>query len=622
MTGVHRRLQQRLLSGSGLLLVLVAMLLATLALDRLLAGVRIDLTERGLYTLSPEARTLFARVEPGLTLTLYYSRSQAGALPRLRDHARFVEQTLANIDAASEGRIRVEIVDPLPFSEEEDAALLAGLRPIPVSLGGDEAWLGLVGRNAAGREAVLPFLAPEREHFLEYEIARLVDELIRARTPRVALVSGLGLDGGHAAGGARSARWAVIDLLETRFELLRPDLDGEDALDDADLLLLIHPRNLTAAARFAVDRFVLGGGPALVLLDPHAELDPVVDALPFAAETLSRASPLDDLMTAWGLQLVPDRVLLDAGAALSVNAGAGRPPVRHLAMPGYGPGRYAPQDAVVAGLGQINFSTAGALQPLPDADTHFEALITSTTESALVDVRALQTLGDPSALARDFVADSDSHVVAARVRGRARSAFPDPRASGPPATGAVELIVIADSDLLADGLWVTVEKRFDQTVATPWASNGDLIVNALENLAGSPELIGLRGRSGRQRPFTRVEALRRDAQAATVTRAETLQMALAGVEQELDRLRRQATQGAPADTSRIDALAQARNERQQLRAELRAVQADLTRETEALGTRLKLLNILLVPLLVVLLGAGLAFRPRWLRSARSAIIDT
>lgn len=602
MNGLDRRLRALLLSGSGLLLVLLGMLLATLLLDRLLADVRIDLTEQGLYTLSPEARALFARVDEGLTLTLYYSRTQASSLPRIRDHARFVEQTLGNVAAASGGRIRIEVVDPLPFTPQEDAALLAGLQPVPVSLGGDEAWLGLVGRSADGREAVLPLLEPERERFLEYEIARLVDELDRKRTPRVALVSGLEVDG-----EARTPRWAVIDLLATRFELLRPDLNGDDALDGADVLLLIHPRDLTVAARFAVDRFVLAGGPALVLVDPHAELDSVADALPFASETMLRASPLEDLMSAWGLQLVAQRVLLDAGAALSVNAGAGRPPIRHFAMPGYGPVHYAARDAVVAGLGQINLSTAGALQPLPDASTRFEPLITSSARSALIDVRRVLTLADPTTLARDFVADADRHVVAARVRGPARSAFPDPQQAGTAATGTVELIVIADSDLLADGLWVTVESRYDQTVATPWASNGDLIANALDNLAGSPELIGLRGRSGRQRPFTRVEALRADAQAAALARAESLQMELVAVEAELERSRRSALQD--------DATA-SQGERRRLRAELRTAQRDLTRETEALGTRLKVLNIVVVPLLVALLGLGLALRPRWLRYLR------
>lgn len=614
---MDRRLRRRLASGSALLLVLTGMLLATLVLDLLLADLRIDLTENHLHTLSPEARSLFASVEPGLTLTFYYSRTLASTQPRLRDHARFIEQTLGSVAAASDGRIHIDVVDPAPFSPAEDAAVRAGLRPLSISLGGDEAWLGLVGRSPDGREAVLPWLAPERDRFLEYEIARLVDELDRDATPRVALVSSLEVDGGHAPGGGRTPRWAVIDLIATRFELLRPDLEGEDALESADVLLLIHPRDLGAAARFAVDRFVRAGGPALVLLDPLAELDPVADALPFPTDTIRRASPLTDLMAGWGLQLVPDRVLLDAGAALSVNAGAGRPPVRHFAMPAFGTPQFAADDAVVAGLDRINLSTAGVLRPLPGAATRFEPLITSTADSALVDVRVLQTLGDPTQLAQDFVADPERHVVAARVRGPVGDA-PSRESSPADRADRIELIVIADSDLLADGLWVTVETRSGQTIATPWAGNGDLVINALDNLAGSPELMALRGRSGQRRPFTRVEALRRGAQASAVARAESLQLQLATVEAELERWRRSGAQSA--DPHSTDAHAgefdEIRSERQRLRAELRALRGDLTRDIEALGTRVKLLSIVAIPLLVTLLGLVLAFLPGS-RSSRS-----
>lgn len=613
---MRRSLRHRLSSGLGLAAIIVAMLASTLLFDRLLSGLRIDLTERDLHTLSPHARKLFADLQTPITLTLYFSGTVASGLPGLGDHARYVTGLLERAAAASQGRLTIERVDPRPFSPEEDAAAAAGLQSVPISRDGDEVWLGIVGRTEDGRHAVLPFLQPERERFLEYEIARLVDELARPGRPRIALVSGLPVDGETRPGGGRVSRWAFVDLLESRFEVSRPDLDGEDALDGADALVLIHPHDLSAAARFAIDRFVLAGHPALVFVDPNAELDPAANQSPFPSDEFDRSSELDDLLGAWGVRLVAGRVLLDAAAALPVDRGPGRAPVRHLAMAGYGPEHFAADDVVVADLSRVNVSTAGALEPVAGAGTRFEPLITSGADSQLVDARRVRVLPDPASLARDFVADPHRHVLMARVHGPARSAFADPQApSAARPSGDIQVLVVADTDLLTDGLWVTVEPFYGQNVATPWASNGDLVVNAVDNLAGSPDLIGMRGRGGFSRPFERVEAMRRAAEREVLGRAEALQARLEETEARLAEL--EAQQDRPGSTAldQLTAIRDFQAQRQRLRVELREVQRRLTADVEALGTRLKLLDTLAVPALLALIGLLLALRPR--RRART-----
>lgn len=610
-------LRRRLASGTALALVLLATCAGALLADRLLGGIRIDLTERGLHTLSDGTRHLLAELGTPLTLDLYFSRSLASGQPELTTHGRNAERMLRNFARASQGRIRVRLIEPEPFSPEADAAREAGLQAVPMP-GGDDLHLGIVGRRDDEDRAsarVIPFLHPERQRFLEYEIARLVDELARDRAPRVALISGL------PTTSRRGPPAAFVEQLESRFELIRPELDGGDELAQIDVLMLVHPRHLSAAARYAIDQYVLAGGPALVFVDPHAELERAPEDELFPLPGRSLASDPGRLLEAWGIDWPRDRVVLDAGAALGVETDPGAPPRAHLAMPGYDRAALDADDVVTAQLERINLSTAGVLRPRPDAETRFEPLIRSTVDSALVDVTRVQGLTDPTDLSRDFRPDAERHVLAARVRGPARTAFPEPDGEAGSGTrhrgtGDIHVLVVADTDLLADRLWVRVEDFFDRTIVTPWASNGDLVINAVDHLAGSEALLGIRGGPGFERPFERVEAMRRAAEAELAGRIRSLEERLAATERRLETLRDRSAD-AGSDPELAAALARHREQRLALRTELRAARHRLTAEVEALGTRLKLIAIVLVPALIALIG----LLTGWRRLRRHSPID-
>jgi ABC-type uncharacterized transport system involved in gliding motility auxiliary subunit len=611
---VSPALRRRASSAAGLAALLVTVLGASVVLDALLAGLELDLTERGLHTVSPDARALVADLDAPVTATLYFSRATAAGVPGLADHARRVEDLLRNLAEAADGRMTVETVDAAPFTDAEDAALAAGLQPVPARADGRSVLLGVVVRDDDGRRAVLPFAAPDRERFLEYELVRLVDELRREARPGVAIVGDLPLAGGFSPAGGRRAPWAILGQLRSRFEVVRPDLDGDDELGDADVLLLAHPRDLSAAARAAIDRAVLGGMPALVLVDPLAERDAALLDAPFPTRGTVVASDAGELLHAWGVERVPGRVLLDPRHALAVTVGDGEP-VRHPAMPGFDGDALSASDVVTAGLAAVNVSSAGVLRPRPDARTTFEPLITSSAEARLVDAARVAEADDPGALADAGDAPGGPYVVAARVRGPARSAFPVRGEA--PAEGEVELVVVADSDLLADALWVTVEDFFGRTLATPWAGNGDFVVNVVEHLAGDDRLVGLRTRAGARRPFERVEALRRRAEADYRARERELRAALDRLAVRLDTLVGDDGVGAPLPGPEQAAeLARFRAEQRDLRRELREVQRRLGEDVAALGRRLALINVTAVPSAVVLLGLGVALWRRRRRSER------
>ncbi len=611
---MQRAWRHRIASGTGLAGLLLGMLLAVIAFDNFLGGWRVDVTERRLHTLSQASHALLDELEHDIALRLYFSATLAQGMPQLRHHARYVEDLLREMVNAAGSRLTLTVVDPLPFTDAEDEAAATGVQAIPLGASGELLYFGLVasGRDAEGqlRSDVIRFLQPDREAFLEYEVMRLIHGLAQDRQPVVGLVSGLPVTGGFDPGSQRPRpAWTSIDQLRQLFDLEQLDLDGEDTLDDIDLLLLIHPRELGEASRRAIDRYALAGGPILVFIDPHAEASAPLGMFPDA----DTDSDLPDLLAAWGLRMRPERVLLDANRALVVSLGQGAPPLRHLAIAGFGPEDFAPDEVITAQLEQVNFATAGALEALDDAATTFVPLIRSSPNAALVPVEQVRYVTDPRQLGRGFEPDGKRHVVAARITGSARSAFP--HGEGEPdaaAAGDINVVVVADTDVLSDPLWVSTESFFGRRIPVPWASNGDLLVNAVEQLTGGPALIGLRGRAGYQRPFTRVEALQRQAEARFLATEQELERRLRETEDRLAELERQR-RDAGVDTltlEQLDALETFQAEQLRIRRELRAVQRQLTEDIDRLGTRLKLLNILAVPALLVLAAVLLALQRR------------
>ena len=174
----------------------------------------------------------------------------------------------------------------------------------------------------------------------------------------------------------------------------------------------------------------------------------------------------------------------------------------------------------------------------------------------------------------------------------------------------LNLIVFADTDMLSDYLWVREQNFFGQRMTQAWASNGDLVQNALDNLAGSADLISVRGRATFTRPFERVEKLRRAADERFHAKEQELEQQLRDTETSSPRCSRRTTTAALILTPEQEQeLEHFQTEKLRIRKELRAVRAGLDEEIKRLGTTLKILNIVVVPVvfaLAALLDRGLA----------------
>ncbi|HTO20763.1 MAG TPA: Gldg family protein [Pseudomonas sp.] len=594
-----------LYSGLGLLLIAVAFLLFNGLSGALLSGARLDLTEQKLYTLSPGTRQILDSLDEPLTLRLFFSDQATGELPALRNQARRVEELLRTYVRAADGKLNLQLIDPEAFSEQEDQAAEAGLQAVPLNAGGEQVYFGLVASNARGDRQVIPFFALDREEFLEYEISRLINGLVQRELPVVGVLSGLPLNGGFDMLARQpTAPWMVMEEIRQLFRLERLDSATEEIPAHVSVLMLVHPKQLPQQTLYAIDQFVLRGGKLLAFVDPYSEAD---TGSGFPGEDIERASRLDPLLAAWGVRLLPDQVLADAGYGMSVGMGGGRA-VRHPAWVSLPAEALDQDDVVSADLEVLNLASAGLLEPLAEATTRFTPLLRSSPLSMPVDAKRLGMLGNPEELLRDLRPDGQRKVLAARIDGPARSAYPDGiegRQDGLKAAERIDLILVADTDLLSDHLWVQVQQFFGQRVPQPFADNAGFVINALDNLAGSPALISVRSRGRYQRPFEVVQALQRQAETRFLEQEQRLQQRLADTERQLAQLQRGADDELNAEQE--SAVRRFLDEKLRIRKELREVNYRLNADIEALGRTLKFVNIALVPLLLTLGALGLWF---------------
>ncbi|MBB5696097.1 Gldg family protein [Muricoccus pecuniae] len=626
----RRRGRGLLLSLGALLAVAVIAVGVNLLADRFLASARIDLTEQRLYTLSDGTKREIAGLREPITLRLFYSRRLGAAVPVYGAYADRVREMLREYVLLSGGKIRLEILDPEPFSETEDRALALGLQAVPLDNAGEQVYFGLAGSNLLDDERTIPFFQPDRERFLEYDLTRLVHELSSPERPILGVLSSLPLNGDPRAMMMRvpgaGQPFQIVTQLRQFFTLRDIAPDAQLIPPDIAVLMVAHAQDLPPAALYAIDQFVMRGGRLLALVDPHSESQasrPDPTGLPPA----STASSLDRLLNAWGVEAPSDKVVVDARGAWRVRAGGGDrvQGVDYIAWFNAQGDSLSRADVASAELSQVTFASAGEVRKREGAAVELTPLVTSSPQSALIDADRVRQSPDPARILSEFRPDGERRILLARLRGTLTTAFPE----GPPAppegaardpalpphlartNGPANLVVGNDTDLLEDRFWVRVQDFFGQQVATPTSDNGALVTNLADTLAGGDSLISLRSRGESLRPFTLVEEMRAEAEARYRQTERGLTERLQATERRLRELRGGTGSGAaaagtvitPEQRAEIDS---ARAEILRTRGELRAVQRELRQGIEGLETWLRILNIALVPALVTMLAIGLA----------------
>ena len=610
----------------GVVLAAAAFLALNVFANQALTRVRLDLTEHRLFTLSEGTRNVVEGLAEPVTLRLYVSRTLAAHLPSVSGYVARVRDLLEEYEHAAGGKLVLTVIDPEPFSEEEDRAVAYGLTGLPLLDGESTLYFGLVGTNTLDDQEVIPRFSPEREEFLEYDLTKMIHTLGQAARPVVGLLSTLPLDGQSRQAmmtGRPPQPWLILERIEELFEVRHlAAADLERVEEDVDVLMVVHPKELSDRARYAIDQFVLGGGRALVFVDPNAEGDMVagVPGLP----PIPGKSEFEDLLAVWGLELDTSRTVGDLRIGADVQARVGEkvttiryPPWINVPAPLLGR-----EDVVTAQLGNLTFGTAGALVPLPDAGVKVTPLAATTPGGAgLIDTNLVGPMADLEHLLRDFRPDGKQHLLAVRVGGTAKSAFPDgaPPAAAPPAAatphlgeGEVNLIVVGDTDLMQDQFWVRQQNVFGQRLSIPISANASFVINALDNLTGSGDLIGIRSRGRFLRPFTVVNRLRQEAELRYRDKEKELLDRLEETEARLTELRTGEGGEVILTQDQQNAILEFTSERLRIRRELRDVRHSLRQDIETLETALKFVNIGLVPIVIAIGGllAGVHRRRR------------
>lgn len=622
--------------GAGGLAALAVLFLGVVMLSNVsLRSMRVDLTQNRLYTLSPGTRQVLAELKEPVNLYFYFSREAAAKqAPLLLPYATRVREFLEELATRSGGKIHLRIVDPQPFSDEEDRAAEFGLQSLQAGGGGDALYFGLTGTNSTDGRSAIPSFQADRGEFLEYDVAKLISELGSPKKPVIGLMSSLGLQGQfNPMTGQMGEPWPILTQLQELFTVrsLSGDVDHIDK--DVDVLMLVHPKALSSKTLYAVDQFVLRGGKILLFVDPNAGGDTAGQdpSNPLAGALANHSSDLAPLLASWGVDYDPSKVIGDLERGLEVRTSMQSPPVRHIGILGLGRGDMNQKDVVSASLDKINLATAGSLAARPGATTKFEPLLLSSASAAPLPAQRFNALTDPATLRDGFKPTGIRYALAARITGPVNSAYPQgppdqKPSSGPPAaslaksTVPANIVVIADTDLLMDYMWVQTREVFGQRIAQAFASNGDLVANILDNLSGTSALISVRGRATFSRPFERVEALRRKADDRLRGKALELQAELQQTETKLTELqsKRNDQSSLMLSPEQEAELKRFVAEKARVRKELRETQRGLDVDITRLDSWLKFLNIVLAPLCVAVAGVVILSLRRRRRTAQSS----
>ncbi|MEX5510075.1 Gldg family protein [Pseudomonas paralactis] len=560
---------------------------------------RLDLTEQQLYTLSPGSRQIIQAVVEPTDLYFYFSSQTARDLTVMRSYAVRIQALLREYERVSNGRLRVHMIDPAPFSADEARAVELGLQPAAIGKAGAAVFFGLAIVDAQAHHASIGFFALEQQTFLEYDISRTLQKLTRPARPVIGLLSSLPLAGGFDVQTGRTRQpWRIMQEIDNAFEV-REVASDVDAIDSAlNVLMLVHPKRLPMATLRAIDQFVLRGGRLLVFVDPYSEQDR--GDYYFGIPSKDKSSDLALLFKAWGIKLLPDRMLGDGRYGQFVAMAQGAEPVWQPTALGLSPSAMNEKDVITAGIGSLNLTTAGILSAVPGATTTLTPLLHSSEQAMPYKTALLNHLESPDALSKSFKATGERYLIAVRLQGAARSAFLDSPGALTEAQN-INVVVVADTDVLSDNLWADVQQQGDRAVTVPWADNAVLVLNALDSLFGSDALISLRSRGHYSRTFTVVEQLQQQARERYRSMSVELQGKLDEAEKHLAPLAAEQGRDMPLTAEQQTALAQFNAEKAGVEMQMRLVARELTLQVEHLGLLLKALNILAIPLLLSLI---------------------
>ena len=630
-----KSLETILYSSAGILVMLVLVIAVNVITGA--KPLRADLTQEKAYTLSAGTKAILRKLDTPVKIRFYCTQSDT-ATPEtvyLKDYARNVQDLLQEYKQIVGKNLIIEKYDPQPDSDAEDSARLDGLQPQSLP-GEDQFYLGL-SISLADAQAAIPFLSPDREKLLEYDITRAISQVINPEKPTIGIMSSLPVFGEQAnpmmqqeGQPSGSAPWTFVQQLQQDFNVKRVDLATSKIDDDIKVLVVIHPKDISDEAQYAIDQFILRGGKLIAFLDPlsayasRQQQNPMMGGDPGGS-----SSSLDKLLKAWGIQFDTSKVVADLDFKMQLN-GQDNAPVdapAWLALTADGINR---NDIASSEIESVWLPVTGAFLGNPVTGLKETVLLNSSKDAELTDA-TLANMGGQEIM-NNFKPTGVNYPLAVRLTGKFPTAFPD----GDPATGGTNapaktndslkesktetsVVLFGDSDLLADDFSLRKEDSPFGQMVSEMNANLDLAQNLVEQMAGDENLIAIRSRANTSRPFTRIKKIEAAAEAQGDAKIAGLQQSLEETQQHLGELQQQKKDAdqryilSPEQRTELDNF---QKKQAEVSRELRQAQKDLHKEVTSLETRLEWLNILAMPFAVTLAGVVIAVVKRKKNSAK------
>ena len=604
-----------------------------------LAKFRVDLTADRLYTLSDGTRKVLAKLDTKVKLRLYATQGENTMPTGLQSHARRVEDLLQEIRQASGGKVQIEKLDPQPDSDAEESATIDGVQGQLVGMN-EKIYLGLAV-SCVDQRVAIPFLTPDRDKLLEYDVVRAITQVTAVSKPVVGVMTGLPMFGQPMnpmmmqMGQRGQNPWVFITELKNDFEVKQIEMNTDKIDDSVKVLIVAHPKQITDTAQYAIDQFLMRGGKLIAFLDPLS----IVDSRSSMGNPMQRAaqggSNLDKLIKAWGLEYDPNKVIADAKYVTRISRGQGREEVVPTVL-SIGPDAITQGDPVTSQIDNILLPFSGAFSGTPVAGLTQTVLLKTTTKSQLVEKFMAEMAGEQ--VMKDFTPSGKEYNLAVRLTGKFKTAFPNGKPADAPKpddekkeekkdakeeslkeskTDSI-VILVADSDFLYDEFAGQVQNVFGQTIFIPRNGNISLAQNIADQAGGDVNLIQVRSRATVTRPFTVVKRMQAEAEESYRAKIKQLETELSSTQQRLNELqqKKEGNQRFILSPEQQKEVENFRKREVDVKRELKDVRKQLRRDIDSLENRLKWLNIAGMPFLVTVSGIALAAVKRKKTSAK------
>ena len=614
----NKRLETVLYSAGGVLALFAVIVAVNFIGSR--AKFRVDLTADKAFTLSEGTKTVLRKLDTPVQVRLYVSQKDNAMPVVLKNYASRVEDLLNEYSQISGGKLEVSKMDPEPDSDGEDSAKLDGVEPQMLPTG-DRLYLG-IAINMLDQKVALPFLSPDRERLLEYDLTRAISIVGNPTKPVMGLMSGLPVNGGVNPAMMRMGQmqpqepWIFVSELKRDFTVKPVEMTAEKIDDDIKVLVVFHPKDITDAAQFALDQFVLRGGKLIAFVDPSPVFDknPQAASNPMFANMPGSKSSLDKLFTAWGITFDSSKVLADM-TYKTKNRGGDQPAVLRFTTDAMNK-----DDVATSQIDDLVMLLAGTFSGTPKDGLKQTVLIHSSPNSMLADGFMAAMSGEQ--IGKDFKPENKEFAVAIQLAGKFKTAFPDGQpgaGTNAPASTALkesttdtQVILVGDTDMMNDQIVADIQEFMGQRIVTPRFGNLNLLQSFVEKLSGDNNLISIRSRATMNRPFTRIREMESRAQEQYRGKIKALEDGLAEAQKKLNDLqaKKDANQRFILSPEQKVELDKFRKEQAQANKDLKKVRRDLNLERDSLENRLKWTNILGMPAVVAVFGMALAVAKR------------